>query len=267
MSFFKSNQEINTRDLKLSDYNQIWTKFCFFDESGSLSNLTDPLFTIGIIKISQPYYLSSKIGYERSRKRFFDEMKFNKLSKNNLDFAKFVVDSFLETRCLNFYSYTIDKQGDYFNKNFAHDPWQIYEDLTMKLLQEAVLAPKEILILIADYITTPNTVKYEVNIKKEMNDRSKRLAMAGVCRFDSKANDLLQVVDLFIGAITYDVKLSAGIVSGDKYKIKFVNYLKRNLGVGNFIENGFRNKNFNIFIDKDIKKRVVSPLNEKELSS
>lgn len=103
-------------------------------------------------------------------------------------------------------------------------------------------------------------MKYEVNVKKEMNKRSERLAMAGVCRFDSKANDLLQLVDLFIGAITYDVKLSAGIVSGDKYKIEFVNYLKSNLGVSNFIDNGFRNRSFNIFIDKDIKKRVVKPL-------
>jgi hypothetical protein len=257
MAFFKINKEKDTRDLKLSEYNQIWTKFCFFDESGSLSNLADPFFTIGIIKISQPYYLSSKISYERSKRRFYDELKFNKLSRINLDFSKFVLDAFFDTRSTCFYSYTIDKKGGYFSKNFANDPWQAYEELTMKLLSEAVLAPKEILIVIADYITTPNTVKYEVNIKKEMNKKSERLAVAGVCRFDSRANDLLQLVDLFIGAITYDVKLSTGIVSGDKYKIELVNYLKKNLGVDNFINNGFRNRNFNIFIDKDIKKRLT----------
>ncbi|MCF7860426.1 DUF3800 domain-containing protein [Patescibacteria group bacterium] len=258
MSFFKFHKEIETRDLKLSDYDQIWSKFCFFDESGSLSNVNDPLFTIGIIKISQPYYLSSKICYERSKRKFFDELKFNKLSRNNLDFAKFVIDSFFDTKGVNFYSYTIDKEGDYFYNNFSREPWQIYEDLTMKLLQEAVLSPKEILILIADYITTPNTVKYEVNIKREMNNRNRRLTMAGVCRFDSKANDLLQLVDLLIGAVSYDVKLSAHIVSGDKYKIALVKYLKANMGAVNFIDNGFRDRTFNIFVDKDIKKRVNS---------
>lgn len=259
MGFFKSDKEKDTKDLRLSEYNQIWSKFCFFDESGSLSNLMDPLFTIGIIKISQPYYLSSKISYERSRRKFFDELKFNKLSKINLNFAKFVIDAFFDTRSTCFYSYTIDKKGDYFCKNFANDPWRVYEELTMKLL-EAALSPKEILILIADYITTPNSVKYEVNIKKEMNRKNGRLAIAGVCRFDSKANDLLQLVDLFIGAITYDVKLSTGIVGGDKYKIEFVDYLKKNLGVDSFINNGFRNRNFNIFIDKDIKKRLKKSL-------
>lgn len=38
--FFKSNKKIKTEDIKLSDYNQIWTKFCFLDESGSLANRT-----------------------------------------------------------------------------------------------------------------------------------------------------------------------------------------------------------------------------------
>ena len=38
--------EIN-KDLKLTDYKQIWTKFCFFDKSGSLgTNLPqDPFFS------------------------------------------------------------------------------------------------------------------------------------------------------------------------------------------------------------------------------
>jgi len=98
MGFFKSDKEKDTKDLKLSEYNQIWSKFCFFDESGSLSNLMDPLFTIGIIKISQPYYLSSKISYERSKRKFFDELKFNKLSKINLDFAKLAIDAFFDTK-------------------------------------------------------------------------------------------------------------------------------------------------------------------------
>jgi len=52
MSFFKFNKEIKTEDLKLSDYDQIWTKFCFLDETGSLSNANDPFFTIGILKLS-----------------------------------------------------------------------------------------------------------------------------------------------------------------------------------------------------------------------
>lgn len=273
MNFFKCNKEIETRDLKLSDYNQIWSKFCFLDESGSLSNPKEPLFTLGIIKISQPFYLSSKITYERSKRKFFDEIKFNKISKNNIDFAKFIIDSFFDTKSLNFYSYTLDKDGIFFKNNFAKDPWQAYEEISLNLINDTVLAHKEILVLIADYITTPNYVKYEVNIKKIINAKRRRLAMAGVCRFDSKSNDLLQAVDLLIGIVTYDLKISAGMVSGDKYKKQLVKYFKENLGVKDFI-NGFKNRNFNIFIDKDFKKRLPKQFtgqsddkNEKEPSS
>ena len=70
--------------LTLADYKQIWTKFCFLDESGSLNDTQTPFFTVGLIKCTQPYYLSSKINYERSKNNFHDELKFNKLSKKTL---------------------------------------------------------------------------------------------------------------------------------------------------------------------------------------
>lgn len=112
----------NFKDLKLSDYKDIWTKFCFLDETGSLSNLKDPFFTVGILKLSEPYYLLSKIQYERDVRRFYDEMKFNKLSQKNIDFAKFAINALFDTRSVNFYSYSVDKEGSYFNREFSNDP-------------------------------------------------------------------------------------------------------------------------------------------------
>jgi len=248
MGFFKQNKEIETGDLKLSDYDKIWTKFCFLDETGSLSDQKDPYFTVGIIKMSQPYYLHSKILYERNKRNFHDEIKFNKLSKNNIEFAKWAICSFFETRSVNFYSYSISKRSDYFVKNFDADPWRAYEQITLKLLDSA-LSSQEMMILVADHVTTPKDVKFEVNTKRNFNAGKKRLALAGVCRFDSKANDLLQLVDLLIGAITYDIKFSKGIVSGSSHKIELVDFLKSKLGAKTFV-GGFKNHNFSIFVDK-----------------
>lgn len=259
--FFKFNKEIKTKDLKLSDYDQIWTKFCFLDESGSLSNRTEPYFTVGLLKMSMPYYLQSRILYQRSKLNFHDEIKFNKISKNNIDFVKFVVDSFFDTRSLSFYSYTTHKDSKYFQNNFAKDVWSAYEKITLKLL-EVALADNEILILIADHVTTPKDVKFEVETKKKFNKSKKRLALSGVCRFDSKSNDLLQVVDLIIGSITYDIKYQNKLVLGDKFKLELVDYIKNKLGTDTLTKR-FQNHNFSIFVEQDNGIEI----NEKRLSS
>jgi len=247
--FFKPDREVETKDIQLSNYSSIWTKFCFLDESGSLSNKTEPYFTIGLLKMSMPYYLQSKILYQRSKLNFYDELKFNKVSKKNIDFIKIVIDDFFDTRSLHFYSYTTHKNSFYFRQNYSDGIWSAYEKITLKLL-EASLAEKEIIILIADHITTPKDVKFEVNIKKNFNISKERLALAGVCRFDSKANDLLQVVDILIGCITYDIKYQNKLVSGDKFKLELVRYFKEKLGTDTFAT-GFKNYNFNVFVEKD----------------
>lgn len=271
--FFQKDKEGG--ELKLADYKSIWTKFCFLDESGSLNDPKDPFFTVGFIKCSQPYYLQSKLIYERQKRNFFDELKFNKLSKNNLDFAKLAIDSFFSTNSLSFCSYSLDKQGEYFNREFRTNVWQAYEDISIRVL-EAGISKNEILIVIADYVSTPKVVRFEVNVKRRINEKFSRLAVAGVCRFDSRSNDLLQLADLLVGAISYDLKLSVGtIIHGDKYKKRFLEHLKKNLGVDNFTS-GFKNYNCNIFVDKDVRQRlpfiaskdgVQEGKNEKEPSS
>jgi len=257
------------KKLDLTDYKNIWTKFCFLDESGTINDPKDPFFTVGFIKCSQPYYLNSKIIYERQKRNFHDEMKFNKLSKNNIDFAKFALESFFLTRSISFCSYSLDKHGEYFNREFNGNPWKAYEDISIRVLKSA-LPSDEILIVIADYVPAPKDIRFEVNVKRRVNDELKRLAIAGVCRFDSKSNDLLQLTDLIVGAINYDLKLSTSVIlRGDKYKRRFLEYFKENLGIKdkNFLE-GFRNYMFNIFVDKDVKRRLLLEYkNEKGPSS
>lgn len=259
------------KNLTLSDYKDVWAKFCFLDESGSLSNPKDPFFTVGFIKCSQPYYLQNKILYERQKRGFHDEMKFNKLSNNNFDFAKFALDSLFLTRSVSFASYSLDKEGDFFNREFGINPWKAYEDISIRVLKPAI-AQNEIIIVIADYMTAPDYVRFEVDVKRKINDEFKRLAVAGVCRFDSKSNDLLQLADLIVGAINYDLKLSSGVIlSGDKYKKRFLEYFKECLGIKGKsfldLDKGFKNYMFNVFIDKDAKRRLSVGQKEKEPSS
>ena len=177
------------------------------------------------------------------------------------------MDALFETRSIGFYSYSISTKSDYYLKNFDKNPWLAYEQITLKLL-DAALSNQEIIVLIADYVTTPRNIRFEVSIKKNFNAEKKRLALAGVCRFDSKSNDLLQLVDLLIGAITYDIKFAKRLVDGSKYKIEVVEYLKSKLGTETFTK-GFKNHNFNIFVDKTDHLNMPEDKeeNEKGLSS
>ena len=144
-----------------------------------------------------------------------------------------------------------------FSGRFNCDVWDADEKISIRLV-EAALSENEIIILLADHITVPKNIRYEVNVKRKINEKHGCLAVAGVCRLDSRSNGLLQIVDLFIGAINYDLKLGLGMVKGDIHKIELLNHIKSSIGVSNFYAlPGFRSRVFNIFVDKDVQQRFV----------
>jgi hypothetical protein len=235
--------------LTLADYKQIWTPFCFLDESGNLDPKSQPYFTVGMIKCSQPYYLQQKLRYTREKNNFWWELKFNNLNKIKLGMSLAVLDALFETRSIHFSSYTIDKRSDYFKKEFHGDPFIAYEQITKHLLK-GNLRKNEILIVLADNVVAPKRNRFEVNVKNGINNKFERLAIAGVCRLDSKSNDLLQLADLLIGSINYELLLKEKIIEKPaKYKGEFINKLKTNLGIKSLTED-FRNYAFNIRFHK-----------------
>ena len=66
----------------------------------------------------------------------------------------------------------------------------------------------------------------------------------------------------------YDIKFAKKLVDGSKYKIEIVDYLRNKLGADTFIK-GFKNHNFNIFVDKTDHLDMIQNKgeNEKGLSS
>ncbi len=84
----------------------------------------------------------------------------------------------------------IDKQGKYFKKHYNNDPFQAYEDFSIQLLKGNI-SPNEIVSVIADESPVPSGSTYETNVKDSINNNFKRLAVHGICKVDSKGNDLL----------------------------------------------------------------------------
>ncbi len=241
LSLFTKNKQLN-----LENYREIWTPFCFLDESGTLNIKTHPYFTVGMIKCSQPYYLQQEIKRTRLNNNFHWELKFNNLNKVKIKTAISILDTFFKTKSIRFASYTIDKRSNYFKNEFHQNPWIAYEQIAKNLLV-GNLSKNEILIVLADDMTAPQGIKFEVNVKNSINKKFNRLAIAGVCRLNSKTNDLLQLTDLLIGSINYELLLKEKVIDQPtQYKQQFIQKFKDGLGVTSLTES-FRNHNFNIY--------------------
>jgi hypothetical protein len=101
--------------------------------------------------------------------------------------------------------------------------------------------------LIADEYSTPPGETFEENVRDYVNKKIRRKAVAGVCRMRSTGVDLLQLIDLFIGAIAYEYKAESGIVGLADYKPKtqLLNHIKQRAGVETFV-GGYRDDAINV---------------------
>ncbi len=234
------------KPLTIKDFKKIRTPFVFFDETGSVNDVNNRYFGLGMVKCMQPYFLDTKIRKIREQNHFYDEIKSNKIGKRNFKVIERVLDAVFDTPGIRFGCIVVDKKDINFQEDFKNDPYLAYEQFTEELLKKNI-GENELLIVLADYISTPSKIKFEINVKHKLNEYFDRLAICGVHRVESSGVNLIQIADLLVGAVVYEFKYKNKMVSGDKYKIKVYKYIQKNTGLKTFI-NGNRKKNFNIII-------------------
>lgn len=88
--------------LTLKNYKQIRTPFAFFDETGSINDKANRFFCLGMIKCMQPFFLDSRIREVREKSRFYDEIKWNTLSKSKLETILGIIEVVFDTPCIYF---------------------------------------------------------------------------------------------------------------------------------------------------------------------
>jgi hypothetical protein len=98
----------------------------------------------------------------------------------------------------------------------------------------------------SEYSTPPNE-SFEEDVRDHVNKKLRRPAVAGVCRMRSSGVDLLQLIDLLLGAVVYEYKGEAGVVGTASYKpkVQLLNYIKEHAGVDTFV-GGYRDDRLNI---------------------
>lgn len=181
----------------------------------------------------------------RDRKDFHAEIKWSEVRRNVLPIYKAAIDSFFACGDAQFACFIADKTVADPIARFG-DQWRAYEKLAAQLLLGNI-APTETITVLADEYSTPPTVTFEENIRTLIEQRLGRKALNGVCRMRSTGVDLFQILDLLLGAVAYDYKKNAGLLTGsaNNPKGKLLRYIKFKAGVSTFV-GGHRDRRVNI---------------------
>ncbi|OGZ40554.1 MAG: hypothetical protein A3B04_00345 [Candidatus Portnoybacteria bacterium RIFCSPLOWO2_02_FULL_39_11] len=237
-------------------FKDIKTCFCFFDETGLLHSGRDKFFALGLIKCDNPQKLYNKIRKIRHRYNYNEEMKWTSLDRRiRFDVARECFNVFLDEEA-KFNCIILNKDELDFAKYYDDDLYKVYRNFSVTLLKLIIgKNPEEVMILLMDDYFAPDGINLETTIKKFVNDHYQKFVIAGVCQIDSKASDLLQLTDLVLGAIIYDLKKQEGLLLPHQnvYKRKFLNFIYQKLNInGTFFKNrfGFRTRNYVLSGDK-----------------
>lgn len=215
--------------------------FGFLDETGGLQTTRDPFFAVGLLRCREPYELLRPMQRIRDRQHFYDEIKWNKVSAKKLPILIDLLNVFFSADA-TFSAFIVDKQKHDVVERFG-GLFNAYDALARQLVRGSIKRG-ETLWIVADEYSTPPMVTFEENVRDYVNQRLKRSAVAGVCRMRSSGVDLLQLVDLILGAAVYERKVAMGIASY-KPKLQLLEHLKRRAGVGTFCQPVFDDR-FNI---------------------
>lgn len=191
--------------------------FMFLDETGTLGGERDPFFAVGLLHLAEPYVIHRPVQRIRDKQSFYDEMKWNKVSGKNLPILCEIVSMVL-SQDVSLNVFVADKRKHDVIGRFGGQ-FKAYECLARQLVCGTV-RPGETAWVVADEYSTPSHETFEENVRDYVNKRLDRTAVAGVARMRSDGVDLLQVIDIFLGAIVYEYKVAEGVVQATPYKPK-----------------------------------------------
>jgi hypothetical protein len=206
------------------------TAVAFLDESGSIAR--DRFFAVGCLKLAEPSVLLRSVQKLRDRYHWYEEMHFKAVTAGALPFYKDVVRLVVKAEA-EFSCFVADRN--------VHDPvarfgtsWRAYQKLAEQLIVGSI-RNRELLTVLADNYSTPDDVRFEEDLRADVNERLGRLAILTVCRLDSESTDALQIVDLLTSAVTFEFRQAAGIASRTNTKAQLAAHVRSEYGVTSFL--------------------------------
>lgn len=234
------------------------TAFVFLDETGVLGAPRDPFFAVGLLKCPEPALIQRPMQALRDRESFRGEIKWHDATRGMLPVYQHVLDCFFRCPGAVFACFIADKRVTDPIARFG-DQWRAYERLATQLVIGNI-GPDEYVTVLADEYSTPPGVTFEESLRALAERRMRRRSILGVCRMRSIGIDTFQVLDLLLGAVAYEHKISAGILtySAASVKCQLLDYIRAGLGITSFV-GGCRNTRVNVAVYRGPQTAPVAP--------
>lgn len=220
----------------------------FCDESRYLEHDGFQYMLIGGIWCEQEARrkINSKINALRKNSKFAGEIKWNKVTSKKMTFFKKIITFFFKTKSLSFRCIVIDKRNlkhDIFNKDGGHDLF--YYKMYYYMLNKKICPPNSYRIFL-DYKGKNDSKKIH-NLQKIIGrtyyDFSNEIVPLMQSVY-SIQHPILQLTDLFIGAIGYEYNN----INTSEAKLEICNYIKElSLMPSLKIATPYRENKFEIF--------------------
>lgn len=185
------------------------------------------------------------------------EIKWNKVSPSKLEYYKDLVDYFFENDMLRFRAMIIDKmQINHEKFNQTHDDWyyKMYYELLKNLAE-----PKDDNYIYLDIKDTKSSKKVE-GVKNYLNMKMREYEYEPVKHIqsiNSQESSIMQLADLFIGAIGYKNREMFNKEEASNAKTQLMNYIIEKSGYSLIKSTWLSEKKFNLFhINLEVGDRI-----------
>ena len=195
----------------------------FLDETGAIAQ--DRFFAVGCLVVPQPNDIFRRVQKLRDKIHWYDEIKWVDLTMTSLPFYTELVGAVVDSNS-RFSCFVADRDVADPVARFKQDAWLAYEKLATQLLI-GTSKPYELVSVMADNYSTPDSVDLEKQLRDEVNRRLKCLQAVTVSRLDSRSCDGLQLVDVLTGAVAFEHRQNAGLAGTKSAKARLAEYVRQ----------------------------------------
>ena len=199
---------------------------CFLDETGVVAQ--DTIFGVGVLSVPEDSDLPTAVRKYRQRTSWHSEWHFCALNQKSLNLYKGLIDVLTNHPNWSF-TLTLADRDKFDVVQATGDRFLAYERIAAQSLAASMPADRQAVAL-ADEYTTPDTVRFEEDVRHTVNTQQGGNRLAAVVRVTSNCHDLMQAADVLTGALTFPLRGVPRTGKRPSPKRRLANYVAAELG-------------------------------------